>query len=73
MNEQRTVQLELDHMAELVMKWKYSPLAVTSRHEQLELNLSNHQHVRENEQPVTITTLTIQQPQARTDAWRTIT
>ena len=35
-----TVELRLDHMAELVEKWKYSPLTITSRYEQLEIPLN---------------------------------
>ncbi|NBW42145.1 hypothetical protein EBR25_14320, partial [bacterium] len=35
-----TVELRLDHMAELVEKWKYSPLTITSRYEQLEMGLN---------------------------------
>ena len=35
-----TVELRLDHMAELVEKWKYSPVTITtSRYEQLEMRL----------------------------------
>lgn len=34
------VELRLDHMAELVERWKYSPLTITpSRYEQLEMPL----------------------------------
>jgi len=36
-----TVELRLDHMAELVEKWKYSPVTITtSRYEQLELEFN---------------------------------
>ena len=34
-----SVDLRLDHMAELVEQWKYGPVTITSRHEQLELSL----------------------------------
>ena len=35
-----TVELRLDHMAELVERWKYSPLTITCRYEQLEIPLN---------------------------------
>lgn len=38
-----TVDLRLDHMAELVERWKNSPLTITTRHEQLEIDLRIHQ------------------------------
>ena len=34
-----SVELRLDHMAELVDQWKYAPVTLTSRHEQLEMEL----------------------------------
>ena len=35
-----TMEFWLDHMAELVERWKYSPLTITSRYEQLEIPLN---------------------------------
>ncbi len=35
----RTVELKLEHMAELVDKWKYAPVTITSGYEQLELRI----------------------------------
>ena len=35
-----SVELRLDHMAELVDQWKYAPVTITSRHEQLGLELN---------------------------------
>ena len=34
-----SVELRLDHMAELVDQWKYAPVTITSRQEQLELEV----------------------------------
>ena len=35
-----SVELRLDHMAELVEQWKYASVTLTGRHEQLEMNLA---------------------------------
>ena len=34
-----SVELRLDHKAELVDQWKYAPVTITSRYEQLEMEL----------------------------------
>ena len=34
-----SIKFRLDHMAELVDQWKYGPVTITSRHEQLELEI----------------------------------
>ena len=39
MNLLSSVELRLDHMAELVDQWKYAPVTLTSRQEQLELEV----------------------------------
>ena len=36
-----SVELRIDHMAELVDQWKYAPVTLTSRHKQVELNITN--------------------------------
>ena len=37
-----SVELRLDQMAELVDQWKYAPVTITSRYEQLEMGLPLH-------------------------------
>ena len=35
-----SIKLRLDHMAELVDQWKYEPITLTSRYEQLEKDMA---------------------------------